>query len=717
MKWLVVAFGLLFFVFDAGGVRALTVESQNLKVTISADSKIYLDEKKSDSSYQSLLTEINRILLVKNDKNGTDLWSSGIENETNLGDNTVGFNIVIDGERVPARVRAYSRYIKFSADLTNYRAGNGRYFKANFPVVKTRYTVVAGKDQFRSVPLLPEVYVWPGSGGDVSGLIWRENSQFGALDKIEVGLTFEPIADDMARNFRQMAIDSGIAVQSTTLQGSPLTKESYFRLRISPADYKETIDLVEKSGVKVIQIDQESWVKNIGSFDFNDRYPNGIADLKTITDYIHSKGMLVQFHATPFLIYVSDPLVTDVNNKKDLYYDREYTLGTELGQTSNAVSLVETVSGRTAIEPGYVYRMYDWDSRWGEDFLIGEEIITCKSYDNSQGAGILNNCVRGNRGSVKTNHQTGEKIRHLVVTNREWGFRTSSYDDDGIYFAKLGSPLMGKVFARLAEIYHQGGFDWVFIDGSEHFPGRIDYQEGKAQEMYYRALGSPDGVVEASGFPEYSRYFFVNRYASFDGVFGLNNRKNQVIEAGNYQAAVAYAYFNYNLGWFMWGAGWDGNEGQGSYAATREEVVDLCYRAKALKMSFSIHSCKDCFTKAASRQSVGSPTYNLDDVLSEIKACIPPSAITGKSPSPSPTSPPASPDLTPTPTATAACRCPGGNCQVNLIDFANWRKNFLDLSNGGLVSDEKKKESDMNCDGGINLIDFVVWRSKYLHQN
>ena len=236
----------------------------------------------------------------------------------------------------------------------------------------------------------------------------------------------------------------------------PLYAASYlFCGRISPDTVDSYIDVARQAGMRMMVVSYSAFSKSCGHYSWRKTYPNGLADLKAVTDRIRKAGLTPGFHIhynkvstnDPYIVQLADPRMATVSH---VVLARDISpLETEIELQGDPSSL-RTENGRRLI--------------W-----FGSEIV---SYDGftTERPYRLTGCRRGVHGSRAVAHHRGEYGRLVDV-------------DDWPYFIRVDpeTEIADEIAARLAEFVDGAGLRLVYYDGAEDVPPPFWYQVPRAQ--------------------------------------------------------------------------------------------------------------------------------------------------------------------------------------------------------------------------------------------
>ena len=236
----------------------------------------------------------------------------------------------------------------------------------------------------------------------------------------------------------------------------PLYAASYlFCGRISPDTAEAYIDVARQAGMKMMVISYTAFAKSCGHYIWRESYPNGLADLKKVTDRIRNAGIVPGLHIhynkvstnDPYIAQMADPRMATVAN---------IVLARDISPTEREIE-VQGDPASLRMENG---RRLIWI---GNEIVSYEGVATTRPYR-------LTGCRRGVHGSQAVAHCRGTYGRLVDV-------------DDWPYFIRVDpeTGISDEIAARLAELVDAAGFRFVYYDGAEDVPPPFWYQVPRAQ--------------------------------------------------------------------------------------------------------------------------------------------------------------------------------------------------------------------------------------------
>ncbi len=294
--------------------------------------------------------------------------------------------------------------------------------------------------------------------------------------------------DAMAKVERDFHLPSGV-----TFRRSPLQRFSYlWAARPDPQNIDQYIRWAKLDGFRMILLSYTAFSKGAGHFEWNDRFPNGMADLKQVTDAIRAAGLKTGLHIHYNKAAKKDPYVTPVPDDR-LHAVRTFTLAGNVTADAAILPVHENPVGCTL----------DKDRRL---LKLGKELIEYGSYSTRapfQFAG----CRRGHLGTHAASQAAETKLGLLDVDT--W--------PDFIRFDQT-TDIQDEVARRLADIYRQTGpYDMVYFDGAEDVHEPFWYHTAASQHRVFRLLDPPPPVCEAAHYTHFS-WHMISRANAYDNV-------------------------------------------------------------------------------------------------------------------------------------------------------------------------------------------------------
>lgn len=300
-------------------------------------------------------------------------------------------------------------------------------------------------------------------------------------------------------------------------------KYSYYELRnVTTATIDEHIAYAKQGGFRTIVIYYPDFAKSMGHFPWRPEYPNGMADLQTITRKIKEAGMIPGFHIHYNKAAKDDPYVSPVPDGR-LNLIRLFTLADSVDVQATTIPMEENPEGCTKEE--------------GRRFLkIGNELVTYRDYTTAPPFRFTG-CRRG---------ELGTKIKEV-----EKGFKFGLLDiDDWPLFARFdqNTGIQQEVAERIGKIYAEAGFQFVYFDGAEDVHSPFWNTVSTSQLKVYNCL-KPAPLFSEGALKSHFGWHILSRANAFDlfrpEVIRQATQKYPIAEA----RYIAQDFTSINFGW------------------------------------------------------------------------------------------------------------------------------------------------------------------------
>jgi hypothetical protein len=319
----------------------------------------------------------------------------------------------------------------------------------------------------------------------------------------------------------------------------------------------DAIRYANLGGFRYILIDVGAWAQSWGSYLINSsNYPDGEKGLASVVDRCHRAGLKVGLHMLTSLISRNDPLVR--SNPAMLFANSEAILAHDIDEKETVISA--SVPAGSFSKAGAI-----------EDVRIGDELLQCTIAKRSQADAVLN-CARGAMGTKAGPHKSIERIQGLP-----------SYS--GAYFADLNTEMMGKVSARIADLFNRHQLDMIYFDAGEinSIEGPYWYWASRQQMDIWKRIDH-DFLVQGSGSTSWSWHIWCRNACDDQAVTAVKQYLDFHKIAG-YAKYIKDNFMPAELGW--WGI-WDNAPDR--RATTPDEVELLGIRSIAHDVAFSLET-------------------------------------------------------------------------------------------------------------------------------
>ena len=267
-------------------------------------------------------------------------------------------------------------------------------------------------------------------------------------------------------------------------------KYSYYELRnVTTANIDEHIAYAKQGGFKTMVVYYPDFAKSMGHFPWRKEYPNGMADLQTITRKIKEAGMIPGFHIHYNKAAKDDPYLSPVPDAR-LNLIRRFTLSDSIDNNSTVLTVEENPEGCTKEN--------------GRRFLkLGNELVTYLDYTTTPPYQFTG-CRRG---------ELGSKIKAV-----EKGFKFGLLDiDDWPLFARFdqNTSIQQEVAERIGKIYAEAGFQFVYFDGAEDVHPPFWNTVSTSQLKVYNCL-KPAPLFSEGALKSHFGWHILSRANAFD---------------------------------------------------------------------------------------------------------------------------------------------------------------------------------------------------------
>ncbi len=275
--------------------------------------------------------------------------------------------------------------------------------------------------------------------------------------------------DAMARIERDFDLPPGAARRKL-----PNQKLSYFFAgKATPSDIDQYIAVAKQGGFRILLISYGAFARSPGHFQWNDRYPNGMDDLRRVADRVRSAGLKLGLHIHYNKVRRIDPYITPVPDDR-LHYLRRFTLASPLTPETTTIVVREDPAGLTLEKDRRVLKL-------GKEFIQYDDYTQSPPYQ-------LTGCQRGLLGTMPASHDEGTQLGLL-------------HFDASPSFVLLDqtSDIQDEVAHRIAEIYRQTGpYEMFYFDGAEDVHEPFHHHAARAQYRVYRLLEPAPPVCESA---------------------------------------------------------------------------------------------------------------------------------------------------------------------------------------------------------------------------
>ena len=364
---------------------------------------------------------------------------------------------------VNLRVTAEKSYLVF--DVSDISGGD--FYSLQF--ARIPLTIDYAKDDFAACAMTRKINTrtldYPGKsnllGGECFSVLGYEGAGVFLLGMPEVQLresmkqvvdSYQPGEMPVSRAGGPYAMDDPRNYGTYILTSVPITEEQV----------DEWVEKLSRFGVNQVYFHHGRPFRH-ADFVFNETaYPNGVADFRKVSEAFNRHGFKTGLLTHDKYIDKNSKYVTPVPHK-DLDVMQTFTLSGELGMDDQCVWVDES-TGHISENTGFFVRN-------SKVIRIDDELIVFGKSSATIPYGFTS-CERGAYGTKVSAHRKGAPVAHLTQYVNSFSPRK-------------GSELFYEIARETARAYNEGGFDMIYLDGSESTYVIVDDQE---LIWYYDAL-------------------------------------------------------------------------------------------------------------------------------------------------------------------------------------------------------------------------------------
>lgn len=270
--------------------------------------------------------------------------------------------------------------------------------------------------------------------------------------------------------------------------------------RPTPDNIAEYVKWAKRGGFRMILFSYTAFAKGAGHLKWNDRYPNGMADLKKVTDTIRSAGLNVGLHIHYCKAHKNDTYVTPIPDDR-LHSIRTFTLAAGVSTDADELPVNEDPTGCTLDEGRRLLK-------------AGNELILYDNYETKPGFRFTG-CRRGYLNTKPSAHHKGDSLKLLNVDSWPSFIRFDQNTD-----------IQDDAARRIADIYRETGpYHMIYFDGAEDVHEPYWYHVASAQHRVFRLLEPRPPVCEAAHYTHFS-WHMITRSNAYDIVAAADGMKD-----------------------------------------------------------------------------------------------------------------------------------------------------------------------------------------------
>jgi hypothetical protein len=241
-------------------------------------------------------------------------------------------------------------------------------------------------------------------------------------------------------------------------------KYSYYEmLEGTPQTIDRHIGFAKMAGFRAMDVYYRAFAKTSGHFPWRPEYPNGMEDVKAVVQKISQASIVPGLHIHYNKADKEDAYVTPRPDPR-LNLTLDFTLGLALDASSSVITILEDPRRCTLDDGRRILK-------------IENELIAYERFTKTAPYQFLN-CQRGFLGSQPSSYAVGSRVGQLDVDT--WPIFVRITQD---------TDIQQEVAGRLANLYKNAGFRFVYFDGAEDVPGPdYWYTVSRAQWIVYKNL-------------------------------------------------------------------------------------------------------------------------------------------------------------------------------------------------------------------------------------
>ena len=282
---------------------------------------------------------------------------------------------------------------------------------------------------------------------------------------------------------------------------NPSIRHSYlWASRPTPENIDEYIHIAQRAGLPMILFSYKAFAKGAGHFLWKDTYPNGISDLKRVTDAIRDAGLEVGLHIHYSKTHKSDPYVTPVPDAR-LHQVRHFTLTEPVDPQATTLHVAQNPTDCTLDEGRRILK-------------IDNELIAYEDY-RTQPPFAFTGCDRGHLGTTPSQYPKDTALGLLNVDTWNVFIR---FDQN--------SDIQDEVAQRIAKIYRATGpYKMLYFDGAEDVHAPFWYHVASSQQRIFQHLDPIPPISEAAHYSHFS-WHMITRSNAYDIVAPADGMKD-----------------------------------------------------------------------------------------------------------------------------------------------------------------------------------------------
>lgn len=299
-------------------------------------------------------------------------------------------------------------------------------------------------------------------------------------------------------------------------------KQSYYQTwEMTSKDVDRHIKFAKMAGFRLMMLITDCFAKGAGHLPWRPEYPRGMADLHEVVGKIREAQIIPGLHVLHTRVTTDDAYVTPKPDPR-LSLAESYTLAENIDANATVIPVEEDPHLSPVDGPTRVLR-------------IGNELIRYEGYTPTVPS-RFEGCQRG----VYNTHAVAHEVASRVGLMRMYGGNAVGLSEN--------TSIQDEIAERIADIYRQAGFRFMYFDGSEEVPRPYWYNISLAQNIVWKKLEPPPLFAEASCKSHFS-WHMISGGNAFD-IFAPEEMKAGVRAYSAKEAPrLAKDFTTVNFGW------------------------------------------------------------------------------------------------------------------------------------------------------------------------
>ncbi|MBI4623989.1 MAG: hypothetical protein HY736_12335 [Verrucomicrobia bacterium] len=366
--------------------------------------------------------------------------------------------------------------------------------------------------------------------------------------------------DNLLDRIDRLERDLGLPLGVKSRRNDAIRHSYLWLQQVSPESIDEYIAIAKRAGLRGVQIYWPAIFQTLGHYPWRPEFPNGMADLKTITRKIADAGMIPGFHMQHSKASITDLYVSPVPDHR-LNLLRMFTLAAPLDKEATTVTVEENPEGcdlMTAVM---------WNKK--QVLKIGSELVEYATYTPNRPYQFTG-CKRGILNTASSAYPLGHKLGLLDID----GQAKVRFDQR--------TGIQSEHAERIGKISNEAGFRFFSYDGAEDVHAPWWFHVSMSQLEVHKRL-VPEPLFSVGAAKSHFGWHILTSANEFDTfkpeVVKAATRKHQVAAA----KYLAQDFTRVNFGWLDYVA-----PNEGTIGMQPDMYEYICSRATAWDCPISL---------------------------------------------------------------------------------------------------------------------------------